>query len=137
MYAKALGFPKYEILEFRDEESQIVRRITATPKMDIPGPVAKALGSSFSYIEEGIFDKKSKTFRWKSIPSSLKDKMRNEGTTRAEAAGEGRCTRVSEFDFEVKVFGLGGLMEGALEKNVRALLKRGADFTNEWLKEKK
>jgi hypothetical protein len=137
LYSKGLGFPKYELLELRDEENQIVRRISATPKMDVPGPVAKALGSSFSYVEEGTFDKKAKTFKWKSIPSSLKDKMRNEGTIRAEAAGEGRCTRVSDFDYEVKLFGIGGLMEGALEKNLRALLKRGAEFTNEWLKEKK
>jgi hypothetical protein len=137
MYSKILAFPKYEVMELRDEENQIVRRITATPKMDVPGPVAKALGSSFSYVEEGTFDKKAKTYRWKSIPSAMKEKIRNEGVVRAEPAGEGRCRRVSDFDYEVKVFGIGGLIEGALEKNLRAGWNRGAEFTNEWLKGKR
>lgn len=137
MFKKGLGFPHYETVEQRDTDKEIVRRVKVTPKMDAPGPVAKALGSSFSYTEDGTFDKASKVFSWKTTPSSLADKVKTEGTVRVEPAGEGKVRRVCEFHYEAKVFGIGGLLESSLEKNLRGGWDKSAEFMNRWLKEKK
>ncbi|MEI2620449.1 MAG: DUF2505 family protein [Candidatus Nanopelagicales bacterium] len=35
----------------------ITRKVAGQPKMDLPGPVAKLLGSNFRFTEEGTLDK--------------------------------------------------------------------------------
>ncbi len=134
LFRGALQFPAYEIMELKDGDKEIFRRVSATPKMDAPAAVAKVLGSSFSYVEEGRFDKGTKIFQWKSIPSTMADKVRTEGSVRAEPAGDGKIRRVSDFSFEAKVFGLGGVIESALEKNLRHGWDESAVFMNNWLK---
>ena len=36
LYKKTLGFPEYTVLEQRDGESEIVKRVKVTPKIDMP-----------------------------------------------------------------------------------------------------
>ena len=134
LFKQGLGFPRYETLELTDRENEVFRRVGVTPKIDAPAPVVKVLGASFSYTEEGTLDKSAKIFRWKSIPSTSADKVQTQGTVRAEAAGEGKVRRISDFNCEVKVFGIGGMIESALEKNLRHGWDKSAVFMNDWLK---
>ncbi len=136
LFKNGLGFPAYETVELRDSDNEIFRRVKATPKIDAPGPVVKALGSSFSFTEDGTFDKTTKVFSWKSTPSSMADKMKTEGTVRVEATGEGKVRRVCEFHYEAKVFGISGLLESSLEKSLRSGWDKSADFMNRHLKGK-
>jgi len=131
----ALEFPEWKLLDQRDEEKEIVRIVKATPKMEAPGPVAKVLGSSFGYTEESRFDKATKTQRFVIKPTTMADKLRNEGTVRCEPVGEGRCRRVVEVLAEAKIFGVGGMIESSLEKSFRTGWQKSADFINRWVKE--
>jgi hypothetical protein len=133
LFRSALDFPKYEINEQRDTETEIIRRVSAQPKMNLPGPVAKVLGSGFSYVEDGRFDKKTKVWSWKMIPSALTDKMRNEGTMRIEPIGDAKVRRIADLFIEVKVFGVGGLMESTGEKQMREGWDHSAVFYNKWI----
>jgi hypothetical protein len=135
LFKQHLGFPEFQVVEQRENEREIYRKVAGTPKMDVPGPVAKVLGTSFSYSEEGTFDKATQTWRWKMTPSAMPDKLRNEGVVRIEPAGEGRCRRISEIVAEAKVFGIGGLIEGAAEKNLRDGWDKSAQFMNQWIRE--
>jgi hypothetical protein len=130
----ALGFG-YELLEQRDEEAKVTRSIRVTPKLDVPGPVAKVIGSSFAYREDGTFDKATKTWTWKSTTSTLANKIHSEGKVRIVADGPGKCIRKSDFTIEVNLLGLGGLVESALEKNFTQGWDGSAAFTAKWLKE--
>ena len=49
--------------------------------------------SRFKYVEDGTYDKATKTYRFKVTPSSMADKLTNEGTIRMEPAGEGKSRR--------------------------------------------
>lgn len=133
MFRKDLGFPKYDIQEQRENDKEIFRKIAGQPKMNLPGPVAKVLGSGFSYIEEGRFDKATKIWRWKMTPSTLADKLRNEGTMRIEPVGDNKVRRVAELVNEAKVFGIGGLIESAAEKELREGWDKSAVFFRKWL----
>ncbi len=135
MFRDGLQFPHYEVLEFKETATEIVRRVKVIPKMDAPGPVAKALGSSFSYVEDGTFDKAAKVLRWKTTPSAMADKVTTRGTIKAEPAGDGKVRRVSDFEYEAKVFGIGGIIESAFEKSLRSGWDKSAEFLNRWLKE--
>lgn len=132
MYAD-LEFPKWEIVEQKETDDAIVRTVKATPKLDLPGPVAKVLGPGFGYTEEGRFDKATKTFRFSIKPSTLEGKLKNEGTVRAEPQDGGKCRRIVDVVVEAKVFGIGGMLESATEKSLREGWGKGAQFFNAWL----
>ncbi len=133
LFREHLGFPKFDILECRETAESVYRKIYGMPKMDVPGPVAKLLGSSFSYTEEGTFDRKTGVWKWKMTASALADKLRNEGAVRVETAGEGKVRRIADITSEAKVFGVGGLIEGATEKNMRAGWDASAAYMNKWI----
>ncbi len=135
LYLETLGFPEFKVLEQNETDQRITRKVAATPKMEVPGPVAKLLGSNFRFTEEGTFDRATKTWRWKTIPSTMADKLRNEGTLRVEAAGPNKVRRVAEIEVEAKIFGVGGLMESSAEKQLRQGWDESATFMNKYLGE--
>jgi hypothetical protein len=115
-FRQGLEFPGYDVASQKETETEILRTSVAVPKMDVPGPVLKVLGSSFGYTEEGRFNKAAKRWEWKTIPTTMKDKLRTDGSIRAEPAGEGKCRRIVEIEAEAKVFGVGGMLECAREE---------------------
>ena len=137
MFKEALGFPRYDVVDQRETDKEVVRKVSGQPKLDAPGPVQKLLGSSFSFVEEGRFDKTSKVWHWKMIPSTMADKLRTEGTIRVEPAGEGKCRRIADISMEAKVFGVGGMLESTTEKNMRQGYDASARFMNQWIRDGK
>ncbi|KYF92156.1 hypothetical protein BE17_26265 [Sorangium cellulosum] len=133
LYRKELGFPEYTITEQFETESEIVRRSAGKPKMNLPGPVEKLLGSGFRYTEEGKLNKATKVWTFKLTPSTLADKMRNEGVVRTEALGDNKTRRIAELVIEAKVFGVGGLLESSAEKELRQGWEKSAVFMNSWI----
>jgi hypothetical protein len=133
LYLEALGFPAYKTLDQTETDTKITRKVHGQPKMSVPGPVAKLVGSNFSYTEDGSFDKAKKVWTWKLTPSTLADKMRNEGSVRVESIGDNKVRRVADLFVEAKVFGLGGLIESSVEKQLRDGWDASAVFMNKYL----
>ncbi len=136
-YLKGFGFPAYEVVEHKVSDDEVIHRIRVTPKLDLPAVVAKAFGPRFGYTEDGKFDKKSQTWRSRMIPNILADRMHSDAVVRVAPAGEGKSRRTCELSVEAKIFGIGGLVESALEKNLRQGWERGAAFMNAWLRGEK
>lgn len=132
-FREALGFPEFYIDNQQETDTQITRKITGSPKMNMPGPVAKLLGANFRYTEQGTFDKAKKVWQWKMTPSVLADKLRQEGQMRVEPTGQGHVRRIAEITSEAKVFGLGGLIESSAEKQLREGWELSAHFMNKYL----
>ena len=137
LYKVVLGFPEFTLIEQRETETGFVRKAAGQPKMDMPGPIAKLLGSGFRYVEDGTFDKAKGVYRWKTTPSTLADKMRNEGVLKVEPVGDDRCKRIVELTIEAKIFGVGGLLEKSVEKSMRDGWEKSAVFINDWVTKKK
>ena len=133
LYREGLEFPEFSIVDQRETDTEIVRKVAGQPKMNMPAPVAKVLGSGFKYVEEGTFDKSKRIWRWKMTPSKLADKLRNEGSLRVEALGDDRVRRVAEITLEAKIFGIGGLVESSAEKQLREGWDKSAVYMNKWL----
>jgi uncharacterized protein DUF2505 len=130
LYREALGFPGFDVIEQNETDTNITRKTKGTPKVDLPGPVMKLVGPGFSYIEEGTFDKQTKAWSWKMIPSTLADKVRIEGTIRTEPVGSDKVRRILEIQIEAKIFGVGGLVESSGEKQLRHDWDESAAFMN-------
>ncbi|MDC0681201.1 DUF2505 domain-containing protein [Sorangium atrum] len=133
LYRKELGFPEFTITEQVETATEIIRRSAGKPKMNLPGPVEKLLGSGFRYTEEGRLNKATKVWTFKLTPSTLADKMRNEGVVRAEAIGDNKVRRTAEITIEAKVFGVGGMLESSAEKELRQGWELSAVFMNKWI----
>jgi hypothetical protein len=124
----AIGFSRYEILELHEDPVRLLRRADARPPIDAPAVVQKVLGPSFGYVEEGQFHRATKTWTWSATPSVLADRSRMEGTLRVDGLGAGRCRTTFEATIEVKMIGLGGLVESTCEKTMRASWAKFGDF---------
>ncbi|HKA90692.1 MAG TPA: DUF2505 domain-containing protein [Haliangiales bacterium] len=136
-YLEGFRFPGYEILEHEVTDDAVIHRIRVTPKLDVPAAVARALGARFGYTEDGKFDKKTGTWRSRMIPNILADRLRSDAVVRVAPAGEGTCRRTCELSVEARIFGIGGLVESALEKNLRKGWEDGAAYMNEWVRRHK
>lgn len=133
LYTKTLGFPEWTILEQRDDDARASRKVTALPKMEVPGPVQKLLGSNFRYTEEGSMTRPERIWRWKMTPSTLADKLFTSGVVRAEPIGDKKTRRIAEMTVEAKIFGVGGLIESSAEKQLREGWDKSAVFMNQFL----
>ena len=133
LYTGSLGFPDFKVVDQTDEGTTVTRKVSAQPKMDVPGALQKLIGQGFRYTEEGSMKKAEGIWRWKMTPSTLADKLFTSGTIRAEAVGSDRTRRIAEINIEAKIFGLGGLIEGTTEKQMRDGWDKSATFMNKYL----
>lgn len=133
MYREYMQFPEFECRQ-TDDADRIRRTITAVPKMEMPGALAKIAGSSVRYTEDGTFDKKTKVFTWKTTPGFMAEKIKNEGVMRVETLADGKIRRTAEITLEAKVFGLGGMIESTFEKTIKDGWEKATQFFRENLK---
>lgn len=136
LFRKELGFPEYDVLKLEKKDNgEVYRRVKGKPKMDVPKPVAKVLGDSFGYEEEGKFDPATKTWKFEMHPNTLAGKLINTGEVRCQRIDDNRCRRVADLTMEAKIFGVGGLLESTTEKEMRNGWEKSATFMNRWLQD--
>lgn len=133
LYRDALRVQDFTVLDYGESAEEIRRTITGRPTIEIPAAARKFVGDRLSFTESGRFDRRAQTWRFDFTTSAFGDKVRSAGTIRLEPAGEGRVRRIGECTLEAKVFGVGGMIEGAMESSLRDTWAAGARFTNDWL----
>jgi len=129
MYLEGLHYPSYELVERVETDTEVRRTIRVMPKLDLPGPVVKLLGSSFGYLDAGAFDKKTQIWKSQTTPNMLKGKLRSEAVVHCEPNGD-KCRRICKLLVECTVFAVGGLVESSFEKNMRTGWAGAAAFMN-------
>jgi hypothetical protein len=133
LYVEVLGFPDFTVVEQTDDETQARRKVAATPKMEVPGPVQKLFGPGFRYTEEGSIKKSEGLWRWKMTPSTMAEKLFTSGTVRVEPIGTDKVRRIADMSIEAKIFAVGGLIESSAEKQMRDGWDKSATFMNKFL----
>ena len=129
----AIKVDDFKVLKFEENEREIVRVTSGKPRFAAPAAVKKIIGDNFSYTEEVRFDRATQTARWKISLSTFTDKTRNEGVLRVELLGPDRIRRVADAEVEARIFGMGGIMESGMEKQMIEGWTAGAAFTNKWI----
>ena len=139
MYLGALKFPQWKLLDSKEDDAKIWRKVQVDPPTgDMPAAVKKVLGDRLSYIEEGTFDRKSKRYSFKVTPSTLAEKTKVAGEMWSEKLGDAngkRIVRITKINVEVKVFMVGGLVEDRIIADLRSSYDKGTVFTNQYIKE--
>jgi hypothetical protein len=128
-----LGFASCDVQPAKDLGTRIERSLTMMPKVNLPDAVERLLGRSLGISETGSLDKATNVWTWKQKLSSMADKISIYGTIRTDPDGPDRCVRVSEVNFEARLFGLGGIVEKAAASNIRDGFEASANWINAWL----
>jgi hypothetical protein len=135
LFLDELKFKELTILELTDSS----RRIRAVPKVNLPALLEKLIGDTFAYEELGKLDRAKNEWTWHMQPPAnpdgkvKKDMVSTRGTIRVVAEGEGKCRRTDQVTVEAKVFGLGGLIESTVEKELHSAWTREFAFLKNWL----
>jgi hypothetical protein len=111
--------------------------------MKLPAPVAKLIGESFAYEEHGTLDRANNEWTWRMVqPANLdskrkprKDAVTMHGTVRIEPSGEAHCRRTDPFTVEAKLFGLGGLIESTIDKELQSARAKEYAFLARWVEQ--
>jgi hypothetical protein len=136
LFREELGF-NYELIELKkNDDGSYDRKVRTEPKTEAPAAVKKLVGDKFSYLEEGHFDPETRLWKYTVTPSALPNKIHISGVFRAEPKGEKQLTRIVDTDLEVKIFGVGKIVEAFVEKETKESYDKAERFTNRWLREK-
>lgn len=130
LHREGTGDHAYDIRSRHETDTEVTCVAIGRAVGEMPGPLAKLQGPNQHFVEEGHFSKAEQIWRWKRIPSSMADKIRDEGTMRVESIGPDKVRRVIEVQYEAKVFGVGGLLESVTEKKYREAADASAEFIN-------
>jgi hypothetical protein len=127
--AEAVGLRAYRELERREEPDAVYRRLQV--EADLPealGAVLRRLGVAgpIGYVEEQWRQRERREVRWRMTPGALAERARIEGVVRVEPRGAGRCARVLDGVIELRVFGVGGMLERAAASFVTDAYAKGA-----------
>lgn len=134
---EALKYKQWKLLSLdRKPDGGIARRALMEPPFEAPAVVKKLLGDGITYTEDGTFDPVAKRWRYKIIPSKLADKFTSEGEYWLEPRGDKQLLRICTVKLEVRVFGVGGAVEGFIEKQTKESYEVAARFTNGFIREK-
>jgi len=131
LYLDEMHFKEVTVLELSPD----ARKLHVVPKLNLPGPLLKLVGDSFSYEEHGTLDRAKNLWTWRMVPK--KEMVATRGTVRVEPLGDNECRRHNEIIVEGKVFGLGGIIESTAEKEVRATLEKEAALLPRFLEQHK
>jgi hypothetical protein len=137
LYLETLRFPVWKVLSEKVTDDALERRVEVQPLVEnLPGPLKKALGDRFGYVEEGKLDRKQNRYRFRIVPGAMTDKTHISGEMRTEPIGDKRVRRVVELSVEVKVMMIGKLVEQKTIEDTRASYDKMAAFLTRYLKEK-
>jgi Protein of unknown function (DUF2505) len=130
---EGLGFATCDIDPVVEAGGKKSRSMRVTPKLDLPAAVAKLLGPKLGYTENGRLDLASGEWSYEIVMSVMSERIRLGGRLSVEPDGPDKCRRRSSLWTEVKIFGIGALVEKAAEKNMRDGWEKAAVWTRDWL----
>ncbi len=134
MYLEWLGFEVWEELAHSEDDASVHRTIRVVPKVtELPGPIRAVLGERLEYRELGTWDRRTRRYRYEVKSATLGDKLKVEGELWCEPLGAERCRRHFVVNVEVKVFGIGGLIEKRLVADLQQNYEASSRHTQEFL----
>jgi len=124
------GSVSYRVLS-RTVEGGVCRyRAELVSRVDAPAAVRKIIGQTSRMEEEITFREGGNVAQVRYRTDSLGDRARLEGELRARAAGPGRTEVTLDLTVEIKMFGLGGIIEKMIDKELREHLAKDVAFVN-------
>jgi hypothetical protein len=125
------GSQVFRVLEKSTREGKLFQRAEAVDRTDAPAAVRKLLGETTRVVEEALWEPGSNVVHLTYTPERMTNRIRMAGTQRTEALGDGRCRVIADFEVEVQIFGIGGMVERLLAKELPARHRKAAAHFNQ------
>ena len=134
LFTNVLQFPEFRILDQSETDTEIIRHASARPKLGwFQSTGARLMGSPFAFLETGIFDKRTRIWKWDLKPTHMPDRLLNRGTVSVASLGPDRCSRTVEVTLEAKMPLLGHMLERSAVRRIQGGWEKSAAFINETL----
>ncbi len=130
------GLKSRTMLERREENGVLHRKIRVVPLRDFPPPINKFVKEELSYIEHSSFDRASHRQLWRSEVNVLPGKLHLAGDLSFRAVDGGVERRVTG-EMKVDVFGVGKIIEKMIIDDLKKTYDRVAAFSQRWIDEGK
>lgn len=114
LFLDDLGFSVYRVAERSDRDGRVHMRVEIGPKLSVPTAVRKLIGDKFSYIEVG--ELADGLYRYQCLPPAgvQAGNATAGGVVRAESTPDGQTMRHVELSCDVRMFGVGGMVESVM-----------------------
>jgi hypothetical protein len=124
------------VLEESDEGGVLTRKLRFTPQSELPGPVAKIVGTKkLVYDQLNVWSRADSTMTWEVLPTFLSaDKFSAKGTFKV-VPQTGGCELQIDGDIDVKVRFIGGQIEKQIVAQIDEAYARMHAASLEWLDE--
>lgn len=124
------------VVKLERDDEKLHRILRIGPDRELPGPVKKVLRTERLEYEERLqYRWGSYEAQWETIPSVMASKVDARGRILFQEAKDG-VLRVSEGEINVKLLGVGGMIEKLVVADVEKSFKDAADFTQKWIDER-
>ena len=124
------------VVDRREEGDVVIERVRNVSAKDLPGMVAKALGSrTLTYDQENRLDAKAHKVEWKVHLPVMSDKIDIRGVTTNVATATG-CVRTVDGVCNVNIPFVGGRIEKAIVAEFTKSYARAADLARQLLRER-
>jgi len=121
------------LVKMEDNGGKLHRVVKVCPDRELPGPVAKVLGTAkLEYTEYLDYTWGTNRGTWKTISAVMTDKVASSGTFSFRQEGS-QVVRTVEGDVKVSIFGLGGLVERGIIADVEKSYVQAAEFMQRWI----
>ncbi len=140
MYSDVLGMGDVETLEqIGCTRKQMTRRLRCSKGMEMFAALAKKMGAGFSITEEGTFsvDKRGHgLWNFEVIPSTYAEKVSLTGVLGVKRIKPGWIESKFVIDCNVKILGLGSVVERLMTRAVNENFSKVAVFAESFIEEK-
>jgi hypothetical protein len=127
-----LGFSRYAVVSSLTRSDGCIERVIETePPLSGPEVIQKRVGRALRVTERGCFDPRNELYTFTHTPALAGGSTRITGTIRVAPRPHG-LVQIVEFDVVVSAFGLGTLIERAIEKATRESYATMGAFTAEF-----
>ncbi|MBT6176475.1 MAG: DUF2505 family protein [Deltaproteobacteria bacterium] len=134
LFLEGMNCESFEVLsESGSVDTKLVRAIKSTPRVEMPKALKKVLGDAISYTESGTYDSSTGRYSFEVKTSALPDKIKISGIYWVEEVGENEVERICELTFEVKVFGVGKLVEQFIAQSYVENQQNADAYTAAWI----
>ncbi len=112
------GAVSFRVLSKERQGQELIVRSELVEAPELPAPVRRIFGATLRAEELLRWQEGSKTATFEHRPDTLADRVSMTGRLSTEPLGEGRCRVVLEVDVTVKLFAIGGMIEGLLAREL-------------------
>jgi hypothetical protein len=131
-FIHGLGWAAPVVSELRQDEREIIRNLSAQPKLEISGRAAKLIGEQLGYQEWGRFDRSSQQFEFRNRTTIFGERLKLNGKMWAEPLGQARMRWRTEMSVDCSILAVGGLLERTAEQNIEKTYPMCARYWNGW-----